>query len=105
MHYLQNGWFVTNWIWVISFLVLAVAVVAYINNKGALLKKSLVALSITFVVAVIGSLMFTHSSSILPSSNLQLNAPNTETAQVESGSVFNKLTAYIIGIVSDKVSE
>jgi cell division protein FtsL len=42
MHYIQNNWFVMNWLWMIILCAIGVALVAYINNRTVLLKKSFV---------------------------------------------------------------
>jgi hypothetical protein len=83
---------------------LGIAVVAYINNRSVLLKKSLVSLLATFSLA----LVFSFSG---PKVNLNPIADNVmekmtdNNNQVESPSLMTHLFTFMLDIAKDKLSD
>jgi hypothetical protein len=104
MHYIQNSWFATNWAWMIMICLLGIAVVAYINNKMGLLKKSLIAVVSVFVLTLSISIsdMTIHNSSL---KNSMLNSINTNSAEVETSGVFSKVSAFLLNVIKDKIAD
>lgn len=41
MHYIQNSWFMVNWLWIFLLVSCVGMLVAYMNNRTSLFRKSL----------------------------------------------------------------
>lgn len=105
MHYIQNSWFTHNWIWVFTFIILFVAIAAYINNRKGLLKKAVAALGLFFVLSVCSSAVYFNQGKTLLTPGLTMeNNPGKQT-EVDHGSFFGTFSKAILKILSDKVSE
>jgi hypothetical protein len=105
MHYLQNSWFTTNWLWVLSFIVLSIAVIAYINNKRSLLRQSLAGFGIMFILSVWGTLAYTDFSSAMPSARFPLQSTSQDVNNNQEGSVMETLFSYVYSIVKEKADK
>jgi hypothetical protein len=83
---------------------LGIAVVAYINNKMGLLKKSLIAVVSVFVLTLSISIsdMTIHNSSLKDS---MLNSINANSAEVETSGVFSKVSAFLLNVIKDKIAD
>lgn len=104
MHYIQNSWFMINGMWIILIMLLALAVIAYMNNRLALLKK----LTVSFVSVFI-LLVTLHIA--LPSLNTSVDTASVftekamEQTQVSSSSIFNSAIDFVLSVLRDKVSD
>jgi cell division protein FtsW (lipid II flippase) len=105
MHYLQNSWFVTNWLWVLCVLAIAVAVIAYINNRKILLKRSMVTICLMFILSVSGTLAFTGNYSNNSRVILPVENDGTQLSEQESTSMVQSVFSYIFNIAKERVSE
>ncbi len=104
MHYIQNSWFTTNWTWMIMICLIGIAVVAYINNRIVLLKKSLVAVVSIFILTISLSI----SGLTIVSTSIQdkmLNNIKTNSSEVETSGVFSKVSAFVLNVIKDKIAD
>ena len=104
MHYIQNSWFATNWTWMIMICLIGIAVVAYINNRMVLLKKSLIAVVSIFIL----TLSLSISGLTFGSSSIQdkmLNNIKANSSEVEASGVFSKISAFVLNIIKDKIAD
>ena len=104
MHFLQNSWLVNHWHWLLMMMLIGIAVVAYVNNRRILLKKSLVALSSVFILTITLSLPSfnlvspTHSSPLME--KLSADAP-----RMESPNLLSKVFSFALDIMKDKIRD
>lgn len=102
MHFIQNSWFATNWIFLLLFLIGTLAVIAYINNKTKLFKYSVSCFSLLF--------LFILCFFLLPEINNSLSLHKDILPQLGVGdsseeniSAFAKIIEFISQIVKDKL--
>lgn len=104
MHYIQNDWFTTNWLWVMLFFIGSVMVIAYINNRNSLLKKALVSFVSVFVITL--SLAFYSPDFItLNSGKMVMQEVATENIKAESPALFSNVLSFVWSVFSSKINK
>ena len=104
MHYIQNDWFTTNWLWVMLFFIGSVMVVAYINNRNLLLKKALVSFVSVFVITL--SVAFYSPNFInLNAGKMAMNEVATQNIKAESPALFSNVLGFVWSIFSSKINK
>jgi hypothetical protein len=104
MHYIQNNWFVMNWLWMIILCIVGVALVAYINNRTVLLKKSLVSLTTILVITL--SISFTNVKvNPITLETTIMNSISDNNNQVESSGIFSKAFNLMLDVLKDRIAD
>jgi|688.fasta_scaffold415542_3 amino acid permease len=104
MHYIQNNWFVMNWLWMIILCIVGVALVAYINNRTVLLKKSLVSLTAILVITL--SISFTNVKvNPITLETTIMNSISDNNNQVESSGIFSKAFNLMLDVLKDRIAD
>jgi hypothetical protein len=104
MHYIQNNWFVMNWLWMIILCAIGVALVAYINNRTVLLKKSLVSLTAILVITL--SISFTNVKvNPITLETTIMNSISDNNNQVESSGIFSKAFHLMLDVLKDRIAD
>lgn len=104
MHFLQNSWLASHWTLMLMVVILGISLIAYMNNRKQLLKKSVVALSSIFILILtlsIGGIdlgIQTHTSSMM-------NQLTSDTQQVDSPNLLSKVFTFAFDILKDKISD
>ena len=104
MHYIQNDWFNTNWLWVMLFFIGSIAVIFYINNKSLLLKKALISFSLFFVFTLVLS-FYSPNLFSMKGKDLSLTETSIDNYKIESPSVLTNVLNYVISIFSSKINK
>lgn len=88
-----------------AFALAGVAVVYYINNRKAFLKKSLFALTIAVLLAFGGSILLSQRNNLLSKGGLSLVNGEEQKRNVESASLWSNLINYLAHVLADRVKE
>ncbi len=104
MHYIQNSWFVINGLWIILIMLVALAVIAYMNNRLALLKKMTVSFVSVFILLVTLHIALPSLHTSVDSTSV-FTEKAMEQTQVSSSSIFNSAIDFVLSVLKDKVSD
>ena len=104
MHYIQNDWFTTNWLWVLLFLIGSIVLISYINNRNDLLKKALVSFIIVFIFTL-GLGFYSPNFISLNATKISFNEVTPENIKGESPAFFSNFLGAVWDVLSSKINK
>lgn len=105
MHFIQNIWLAQHWTWLLVIFAGSLAIVAYINNRMGMLKKSLATFIVLLTFSVFVSIQESeHQSMNIASSSIEQQLP-PQTPSIETPSLFGKIIEFAGNILKDKIED
>ncbi len=104
MHFIQNNWFADNWLWLLMLGTVGMAVIAYLNNRLVLLRRSLMSLLGIFMLTVTLSFSGVSVGTLSPGNSL-MEKMTSETADVKSPDLISKVFTFMLDALKDRIAD
>ena len=104
MHYIENDWFTSNWLWVLLFFVGSIVLISYINNSKSLLKKAMVSFVAILIITLVTSFYSPNFISI-NANKITFNEVGTENMDAQSPALFSNFINVLWNVLSSKINK
>ncbi|MBL7765622.1 MAG: hypothetical protein JNJ58_05990 [Chitinophagaceae bacterium] len=105
MHFIQNIWLAQHWTWLLVIFAGSLAIVAYINNRMGMLKKSLATFIVLLTFSMFISIQESEQNTLnIASTNIEQELP-TQSPTLETPSLFGKMIEFAGNILKDKLED
>lgn len=104
MHFIQNSWFAENWLWLLLLGTAGIAIVAYLNNRMVMLRRSLISMLGIFLLTMTLSFTGLHVGSLNPSGNM-LEKMSSETTDVKSPDLISGLFTFMLDALKEGIAD
>lgn len=104
MHFIQNNWFAENWLWLLLLGTACMAIVAYLNNRLVLLRRSLFSMLGIFMLTMTLSLSGVHTGTLSPG-NTMLENMTSEATDVKSPDLISRVFTFMLDAMKDRIAD
>ncbi len=104
MHYIENDWFTSNWLWVLLFFIGSIVLISYINNSKSLLKKAMVSFVAILIVTLVASFYSPNFISI-NANKITFSEVGTENMDAKSPALFSNFINVLWNVLSSKINK
>jgi hypothetical protein len=104
MHYIENDWFTSNWLWVLLFFIGSIVLISYINNSTSLLKKAMVSFVAILIITLVTSFYSPNFISI-NANKITFSEVGTENTDAQSPALFSNFINVLWNVLSSKINK
>jgi len=104
MHYIENDWFTSNWLWILVFFIGSVVLISYINNNKSLLKKATLSFFAVLIVTLAASFYSPNFISI-NASKITFSEVAAENMDAKSPALFSNFINILWEVLSNKINK
>ena len=104
MHYIENDWFTSNWLWVLLFFIGSIVLISYINNSKSLLKKAMVSFVAILIITLVTSFYSPNFISI-NANKITFSEVGTENMDAHSPALFSNFINVLWNVLSSKINK
>lgn len=104
MHYIENDWFTSNWLWVLLFFIGSIVLISYINNSKILLKKAMVSFVAILIITLVTSFYSPNFISI-NANKITFSEVGTENMDAQSPALFSNFINVLWNVLSSKINK
>jgi hypothetical protein len=103
MHFLENNWLSDHWFWLVPLGAAALAFIAYLNNRAAMLRRSMVSAGLSLVLAL--GLSFSEAPSMRAMGNALAPAVQEPSAEVSTPDFMSRVFTFMFDALREKLSD
>lgn len=103
MHFLENNWLSEHWFWLLPLGAAVLAFIAYLNNRAALLRRSMLGAVFSLVFAL--CLSFSETPSMPAVGNTLAPSMNKPSSEVSTPDFMSRVFTFMFDALREKLSD